>query len=50
MRTLTVAWALVLVLLGGFAGAETTTPPTKAAPVEPSSYIIGPEDVLQIIV
>ena len=50
MRTLTVAWALVLVLLGGFAGAETTTPPTTAAPVEPSSYIIGPEDVLQIIV
>jgi polysaccharide export outer membrane protein len=50
MRTLTVAWALVLVLLGGFAGAETTTPPPTGAPVEPSSYIIGPEDVLQIIV
>src|SRR5438046_9882402 len=50
MRTVTVAWALVLVLLGGFAGAETTTPPTKAAPVEPSSYIRGPEDVLQNMV
>jgi polysaccharide biosynthesis/export protein len=49
MRTLTVAGALLLVLLGGYAEAETAKPST-ASTVEPSTYIIGPEDVLQIIV
>jgi len=49
MRTLTVASALLLVLLGGYAEAETAKPST-ASTVEPSTYIIGPEDVLQIIV
>lgn len=49
MRTLTVAGALLLVLLGGYAQAETAKP-SAASAVEPSTYIIGPEDVLQIIV
>ena len=49
MKTFTIVGTLVLVLLGTHAGAETSKPITASA-VEPSTYIIGPEDVLQIIV
>ena len=49
MKALTVAWALLLVLLASQVGAETAKP-NAASAVEPSTYIIGPEDVLQIIV
>ena len=49
MRALTVAGALLLALLSGYAGADTAKPTTTSA-VEPSTYVIGPEDVLQIIV
>jgi polysaccharide export outer membrane protein len=49
MKALTVAWALLLVLLASQVRAETAKP-NPASTVEPSTYIIGPEDVLQIIV
>src|SRR5262245_17396628 len=49
MKTFTIVGTLLLVLLGTHAGAETSKP-NAASPVEPSTYVIGPEDVLQIIV
>jgi len=49
MKTLTAVGALLLILLASQVGAETTKPAAVSA-VEPSTYIIGPEDMLSIIV